>query len=109
MYGSASLRKRGSTTSKLGVRSRGKGDKRSMAIALRGVPAPATVDQQHRDDHHAVDDVPAEFLDLHDRQDGLQERDEDYARDRAEIAAAPAKDRRAAQHDRGDRGKQIRI
>ena len=53
--------------------------------------------------------MSAELLDLHHRQDRLQQRDQDDAGDSPEVVAAPAEDRGAAQHDRGDRRQQIGI
>ena len=46
---------------------------------------------------------------LHHRQDRLQQRDQDDAGDRAEIAAAAAEDRGAAEHHGGDGRQQIGI
>ena len=79
--------KRASSTSKLELS--------SMAMYVppvsysRRLPLPAPVDQQHRDDHHAVGDLPSHLRDLHHRQDGLQQRDEHDADHGAEVGARP--------------------
>src|SRR5262245_52776286 len=67
------------------------------------------VEQQHNDDDDAVDHLAAEFLDLHDRENRLQEGDQDDAGDGAEIGAAPAHDGGAAEDDGGDGGQEIGI
>ena len=44
----------------------------------------APVDEQHRNDHAAVDDLTAGFRHLHDRQDAVQKNDQDHAHQRSE-------------------------
>ena len=70
---------------------------------------PPPVEQQHDDDHRPIGDLPPGLGDLHHRQDRLQQRDEDHARDRPEIIAASAEDAGAAEHHGGDRGQEIGI
>src|SRR5262249_35728768 len=76
---------------------------------LLGVATPTAVDQQHRDDNDAVDHVPAELLDLHDRQNRLEQRDEDHASDGAKVVTAAAQDRGPTQYHGGDRRQQVGV
>jgi hypothetical protein len=81
-------------------------DRLRLIASATGVTA---VEQQHRDDHGAVNDLLAEFGDLHNRQDRLQQRDQDDAGDGADIFSPTAEDRGAAEHHRRDRGQKIGV
>ena len=67
----------------------------------------APVKQQHRHDDHTIDDLAACLRHLHHGEDRLQQSDEDDAGNRAEIGAAAAENRGAAEHDGRDRRQKI--
>ena len=84
------------------------GPNRRQSVSTRHLVG-ASVDQQHQDDHAAIDHLPAGLRHFHDRQHAVEQHDQDHADERADVASAPAQDVGAADDDGGDRGQEIGV
>src|ERR1700722_41755 len=83
--------------------------RRGEAMASPSGRALRAMNREHDQDNRPEYDLPYGVLDLHEREDRRQERDENGANEGSGIGAAAAKDRRAAEHHGRDDRHQVAV